>query len=330
MIEHKNIYIQAIQHYLPPRRISNQELIDLNSLKMKSSWIEGRIGITERRWALPEQAASDLAVEALRKIDMGEAPLFVSTISPDYLTPSTSSEIKRKMNWTGMEMGLDFQAACAGFIFSLELAAQRIQSGVSGKAYACATEVRSRFLDLTDRRTVFLFADAAAGCLLSNDPKDAQGQLLWTATYTQSTGTPEILVPAGGSKTPIELSQLENKDHKIRMVDGVAIEETIYKSLTDKVNENLKIHKESISDYDFVVFHQGNGTLLKNLAMQMGFREDQTHINFNIYGNSSSASLGVALSEAIELGKIKPGNKVLMVAMGAGYQLGVAALRWGK
>jgi 3-oxoacyl-[acyl-carrier-protein] synthase-3 len=328
MIHFKNVFISKLSHYLPPQKISNQHLIDLNQLKMKASWIETRLGITERRWALPEQAASDLAAAAILQLGESEAPMYVSTISPDYLTPSTASEIKRKLNWTGSEPAVDVSAACAGFIFALEQAALRIQSGATANCFACATEVRSRFLNLSDRRTVFLFADAASAAHLTNDASKAQGELLWTATYTQSRGPAEIMIPAGGSKTPVGTRELENQDHKIRMIDGVSIEETIYSELIDRISGNLRLRNETFSDYDFIVFHQGNSTMLKKICARIGFAEEQTHINFNIYGNSSSASPGVALSEAIQLGKIKAHNRVLVVAMGAGYHLGIAALKW--
>ncbi len=328
MIEYKNVYISSLNHYLPVQKVSNQEIIDLNSLKMKAAWIESRLGIVERRWAHPDQAASDLAVESIKLHKSSEAPLYVSTISPDYLTPSTASEIKRKLDWISSEPSTDIAAACAGFIFALELAALRILSGATQNSYACATEVRSRFLDLHDRRTVFLFADAACSALLTSDSQKSHGQLLWTATYTQSKGPAEILVPAGGSKQPIGPEQLAAQDHKIRMVDGGSIEDVIYSTLVERIKTCLQQRNERIDDYNFIVFHQGNATMLKKLCAEIGFSEEQTHINFNTYGNSSSASLGVALSEAVHLKKIKSGSRVLLVAMGAGYHLGIAGLSW--
>ena len=328
MINHKNIFFSFISHYLPEQIIDNEQIIAAKNLKMKASWIETRLGITHRRWASADQAASDLVVEALKKKSALEAPLILSTISPDYLTPSTSSEIKRKMNWSDLSVGIDISAACAGFIFALEMAALRISAGSTSSCYACASEVRSRFLDMSDRRTVFLFGDAAACALLTDSKENFQGQLLWTSTYTSSKGPAEILVPAGGSKKPIGEEELKNSEHKIRMIDGGAIEDTIYTQLIERVQYNLKLRQENFKDYDFIVFHQGNSTLLKNVCAQIGFNENQTHINFNTYGNSSSASLGVALSEAIELKKIKPGSKILLVAMGAGYHLGIAGLSW--
>jgi 3-oxoacyl-[acyl-carrier-protein] synthase-3 len=227
-----------------------------------------------------------------------------------------------------MRPAYDISAACAGFIFALELGALIVRASSSAFAYVVAAEARSRFLNKSDRRTVFLFGDAAAACLLTQTKTDALAQLLWTECSTQSFGEPEILIPAGGAKKPITSSDLAENLHKIKMIDGVSITEAVETKLVDSVRRCLGERGESIEDYRFFAFHQGNGQLIKHVLGQLGASEDQTWINFDVYGNSSSASVAVVLSEAAEKGLIKSGDKVLMVAMGAGYHLGVAALRW--
>lgn len=328
MIKHDRVFLHQLAHYLPENVISNEFLIENYKLKMKASWVEGRLGIKERRWVSELQTTSDLAVEALKKIANQEGPLVLSTISPDYLTPSTSSEIKRKIGWEGFAPAYDVAAACAGFIFSLEMGALLSQAHSTTPVYVAASEVRSRFLDLSDRRTVFLFADAAAVASLQKKEDGALAQLLWTSCSTQSRHLPEILIPAGGAKTPLTPELLQQGQNKIKMVDGVAITETVEGQLVDAVKNTLKETDETIADYNFFVFHQGNGQLILNILDQLGASADQTHITFGSYGNSSSASVAVTLSEAAQLGKIKSGQKILLVAMGAGYHLGLAGLRW--
>jgi 3-oxoacyl-[acyl-carrier-protein] synthase-3 len=271
---------------------------------------------------------SDLAADVLKKISLGEGPIYLSTISPDYLTPSTSSELKRKVGWEGLSPAIDLSAACAGFIFALEQASLFLLGSKQKIVYALAAELRSRFLDLNDRRTVFIFADAAAGCVLSQDKVGAMAQVLWTSCSTQSKVAPEIYIPAGGAKQPLTHQLLDEKANTIRMVDGVGITEAVEAKLVSAVQLSLQSRQESIEDYAFILFHQGNGQLIERVLAQLGLQKEQTHINFGQYGNSSSASVAVALSEAASLGKIKPGQKVLLVAMGAGYHLGVAGLTW--
>jgi 3-oxoacyl-[acyl-carrier-protein] synthase-3 len=329
MITYKNTYIHDLEFYVPEKRITNQELIDTYKIRMKADWIQNRIGITTRAWAADQEAASDLALKAIRKMKNPlEGSIFLSTISQDYLTPSTSSELKRKLGWTQSLSALDLSASCAGFIFATEMAASRLHLIPDEFTYAVATEVRSRYLNKTDRRTAFLFGDGAAAMKLSTSSKASKGELLWTSCYTLSKGEAEILIPAGGSKYPITSERVANGEQFITMVDGVAIEETIYEFLLQKVKDSLSLRKEKIEDYSFVVFHQGNATLIQNLMQQMGLPLDRTHINFDVYGNSSSASVGVALAEAVALKKIKSGSKVLAVAMGAGYNLGMMGLTW--
>jgi 3-oxoacyl-[acyl-carrier-protein] synthase III len=328
MNKFNDVYIAALSHYLPERSVTNDEIINLNNLKIKSSWIETRLGITRRRWAAESETTSDLVVHVLKQLKAQEAPLFLSTISPDYLTPSTASEVKRKMNWKGQSPAIDMSAACAGFIFSLEMGAVYLSATESKQVCCIGAETRSRFLNLNDRRTVFLFADASAGCVLQKNKENAVAKVLWTHLITESTVEPEILVPAGGAKTPLTAELFNDNQHKIRMVDGGQISHTIETKLVDEIKGALKNLNEEVSDYSFFVFHQGNAQLIKEVLSQLNLSEDQTHINFTNYGNSSSASVAVALSEASELKKIKKGQKVLMVAMGAGYHVGLAGLEW--
>ena len=328
MIKYDNVYLTKLCHYLPLRSVTNDEIIQKNSLKIHSSWIEKRLGIKTRRWAFDNETTSDLAVQVLKEMAKGEAPLFFSTISPDYLTPSTSSEIKRKMNWEGNCFAIDLNAACAGFIFSLEMGAIYLNGSDQKKVYCVASEIRSRFLNFNDRRTVFLFADASAGCLLENSGANSIAQLMWTHIVTESLVEPEILVPGGGAKTPMTIDGLASGLHKITMLDGSNISHSVETKLVSIITSSLKTLNEDITSYDFFIFHQGNAQLIREVLKQLSLREEQTHINFDVYGNSSSASAAVALSEAHELNKIKKGQKVLMVAMGAGNHLGIAGLKW--
>ncbi|HVK61274.1 MAG TPA: ketoacyl-ACP synthase III [Bdellovibrionales bacterium] len=322
---HKDIYLEDLSYYVPERVVTNQEIIDANSLKMKADWLSSRVGINERRWARADQSASDLAVEAIKRLKrpFTAGALFVSTISPDFLTPSTASVIKQKLGLTDSLPGIDMSAACAGQIFALEQAAFRMSASKDSDALVVATEVRSRYLDPTDRRTVFLFADAASCWRLSRTSGIAK--LDWTLAQTRASEDYEILVPGGGSKEPLTSESVASGRQFIRMNDGAKIVDATNTQLVDGIRSAVEKSGSKIEDYDFFVFHQGNGSIIRAVAKTLGVREDQTWVCFDRFGNSSSASCGVAFGEAFERGAIHAGSRVLLVAMGAGYHVGMAS-----
>lgn len=331
MIKFQNIYISSIESYLPENSVTNNEIINKNNLKIKSSWIEKNIGITCRRWASADEAASDLATKAILKMQTNEldGALWVSTISPDYLTPSTSSIIKKKANLTTKAPAFDISAACSGWIFALENAAIRLTATDEKEALVIATEVRSKFLNLLDRRTVFLFGDGAVSAkILKQRPANSFFKLNWTYTSTIPSPIIEILVPAGGSVSPINQENLSKGEQYINMVDGNSIVAATHSHLIDSIKSILK--DQTLNDYDLVLFHQGNKQLILSILKELKLDESKTHITFDKYGNSSSASIGITLKDALIENKIKDNSKILMITFGAGQHLGLAELIWNR
>lgn len=322
------IRIKQVGHYLPEQIVTNQDMIDQFNIRMKAGWVEKIVGIKERRWANDNQATSDLAVEAVKKFDLNnfDGPIYLSTITGDFLTPSTSSIVKRKLNLKGHSACHDINAACAGFLFALENAINAIKAGTCEQALVFASECRSRFVNKNDRRTAFLFGDAACAVLI--EKSDDQGNINWVETRTEASDDYEILIPAGGTKEPITEEALAQKRHLITMNDGTKISEVTQTKLIDTVNETLKSKGQELSDFDHFIFHQGNGLLIRAIAKEMGIAEEKVWINFDRYGNSSSASVGLSLSEAIHTGAVKKNDNILMMAMGAGYHIGMASLTW--
>jgi 3-oxoacyl-(acyl-carrier-protein) synthase III len=331
MIHYKDLFINYIGSYVPELIVTNDDLINKEGLKMKASWIERNLGITHRRWAAPDQAASDLAVKSLEGFDLGnfEGAMWVSTISPDYLTPSTASLIKKKLKLKTTLPAIDMSAACSGWIFALESGAVRLQGSSEQEALVIATEVRSRYLNPKDRRTVFLFADGAVSAHLTKvKPKTAHFKLAWTHLSTIPAEDFEILVPAGGSVKPITAEVLATGDHFIQMVDGNAIVEATQKMLIDVILNSIGDNKPT--DYDLVLFHQGNKRLILSILELLGLEASRTHITFDKYGNSSSASVGVTLKDALDHHTLRQGAKVLLVTFGAGQHLGLSELVWNE
>jgi 3-oxoacyl-[acyl-carrier-protein] synthase-3 len=331
------IAITDISYFVPTNKVTNEDIINNKSLseplKMKADFVSKRIGIDERRWSNANTSASDLAVEACKKINLNNfsGSLWVSTISQDFLTPSTASIIKQKLNIKNDSPAYDLNSACAGQIFALDAAHSRLKShDDENESLIIATEMRSKFLNPSDRRTVFLFADGACSIKLSKVDDSYPGEVEWIISKTIASQEYEIYIPGGGSKKPLTNESLANGEQYIKMNDGSAIFQATTESLVEEINSILDTKKILISDYDFFIFHQGNGAIIKKVCEKIGVSLNKTHINFNKFGNTSSASMGIAMAEAVELGKIKTGDKVLAMAMGAGYHIGLMSLIWGE
>lgn len=327
------VWIKDISYAVPERIVSNQEIINARMLKIKDEWIRNRIGIENRRWAGKDIAASDLAVAAIKKMQLGnfEGPIFVSTISSDYPTPSTASLIKGKLEYKGDAPAIDLNAACAGHLYALDLAVSKLLTSNYTQALVVATETRSKFLNKNDRRTVFLFSDAAAVFLIEKK-SCPEGEIEWIETKTIASKDFEILIPSGGSAQPYDESDEEGKQFYpfIKMNDGEKIFDATTNHLIATIEDLLLKHSTSIEKYDFFVFHQGNGHIIKVICEKLKIPLEKTEISFNQYGNSSSSSMGLALALAVENKKIKKGNRILMLSMGAGYHIGISSILWGK
>jgi 3-oxoacyl-[acyl-carrier-protein] synthase III len=324
------IWIKEVSHYLPNNVLTNQDLIETYKIRMKSFVIEKMLGIKQRCWANENQAASDLAVEAAKKLDLEnfEGGIFLSTISGDYPTPSTSSLIKSKLNLAGVAPAIDINNACAGMIFALELAMQRLQITEETQALVISSEVRSRFINKSDRRTAFLFADGAS-CFLIEENDRAPGTIEWVLTKTIASDNLEIYIPAGGSVKPLAQSVLDNNEHHIVMNDGPLIIEKTKTELVLAIRETLQKKNMTIGDYDYFIFHQGNENLIKKVCKELSININKVEIDFPIHGNTTSASVGISLSWAVSQGKIKKGDRVLIMSMGAGYHMGLVSVMWG-
>lgn len=323
------VWIANLSHYVPPRVVTNDDLIRAEGLKMKASWVERFIGIRERRFAEPDVTASDLAANAIAALGVEDfrGSLFVSTVSPDYLTPSTAALVKRKARLASRHPAIDVNAACAGHLFALDLARARLESTNETEALVVATEVRSRFLNRQDRRTVFLFGDGAAAFHLRKEDA-SPGSVEWVHSASMPSDAMEIFVPAGGSAMPLSSKVLEEGHQYIVMNDGPKIVELTTKLLVETIQEVLAEKGRTTSDYDVFVFHQGNANISAKICAALGIPEEKTSANFARFGNTSSASCGISLSELHAEGRLKRGDRVLLVAMGAGYHMSVASVVW--
>jgi 3-oxoacyl-[acyl-carrier-protein] synthase-3 len=221
--------------------------------------------------------------------------------------------------------GFDLQAACSGFLFGLATGNSFIRSGMYRNVLVIGVEILSRFLDWKDRNTCVLFGDGAGAVLLQ--ASDQPGGLLGFDLYSDGTGYEGIIVPAGGSVEPASARTSAEGRHFIHMA-GREVYKYATRQLADSAASALRESGLSVADVDQFVFHQANLRIIEHVQRQLGIPEEKTYINIEKYGNTSAASVPMALAEAVAAGRIKPGDNILMVAFGAGYTAGAAVVDW--
>lgn len=315
--------------YAPSRIMTNDELSTF--VDTSDEWITTRTGIRERRIAADDETATTLAVHAARDalavagLDPSALDLvIVGTCTPDYPLPATAVLVATELGATRAS-GFDLQAACSGFLYALASGHSFIRSGMYRNVMVIGVEVLSRFLDWTDRSTCVLFGDGAGAVLLQ--ASDAPGGLLGFDLFSDGTGCEGIIMPAGGSARPASHATVDAHQHAIRMLGS-----EVYKYATRQMGESamaaLRNAGLTVDDVDQFVFHQANLRIINNVQKQLNIPAEKTYVNIEKYGNTSAASVPMALVEAVAAGRIQQGDKVLMVAFGAGYTAGAALMEW--
>ncbi|MBL8955643.1 MAG: ketoacyl-ACP synthase III [Myxococcaceae bacterium] len=321
----KNVRLAALGRYVPDRVVTNAELASLGAA-MSPDEMQQLSGITERRWAAPEQATSDLAAAAcraaLQRASLGTADvdrLVLATVSPDHVSPSTACAVQKALELPPIP-SFDVVAACSGFLFALDVAARAVETG-DRAVLACAAEVRSRFLNLRDRSTCALFGDGAAAAVV------APGHgLLGIGLLSEGSGLKSVYVPAGGSREPATAETVAKQRHFIHMQDGPAVYFQAVEGMRSVAEELVGAFGMKLADVDLVVPHQANRRLVDRLGRLCGIPQEKVMVNIERLGNTAGASVALALEEALRTKRVKPGGKVLLVAAGAGYTAGAALL----
>ena len=324
-----NAVITGWGMYAPPRVMTNADLTKL--VDTSDEWIVSRTGIHERRIAGDDETTSSLSLNAARDalavagVDPLELDLvIVATCSPDYPLPATSVTVATALGAT-RAAGFDLQAACSGFLYGLATGSSFIRSGMYRNVLVIGVEVLSRFIDWTDRNTCVLFGDGAGAVLLQ--ASDQPGGLTGFNLYSDGTGFEGIIVPAGGSVCPASPKTTSEGQHFIHMA-GREVYKYATRQLADSAVAALRDAGIGVADVDQFVFHQANLRIIENVQRQLSIPDEKTYINIEKYGNTSAASVPMALAEAVAAGRIKRGDKILMVAFGAGYTAGAAVVEW--
>lgn len=322
------VELAATASFLPPRVVTNDELVRLGA-PLGADEMVRLCGVETRHWAAPEQATSDLAIEAggralaaaglaADRVDR----LILATVSPDYLSPSTACVVQRGLGLRRVP-AFDLAAACAGFAFALDAGARAIATG-DEVVLVIAAETRSRFLDVTDRATCALFGDGAAAAVLVRG-QPGRG-LTAIATLTDGRGVHSVYVPAGGAREPATAETVAGRRHSIRMTDGPQVYLEAVEGMLGTAEALLVALGMGFGDVDLIVPHQANKRLLDRLSRLGGFGAGKVFVNVHRVGNTAAAACAIALDEALRANRAPPGSALLLVTAGAGYTAGAALL----
>ncbi|MEJ6604287.1 MAG: beta-ketoacyl-ACP synthase III [Verrucomicrobiia bacterium] len=316
--------------YAPERVMTNNELAKL--VDTSDEWIFTRTGIKERRIAAESENTSDMATAAAKSAleDAGITAeqidlCIVATLTPDLPMPSTACIVQAKLGLPNHAACFDVHAACSGFIYGLDTAWAMLQSGRYRNALVIGAEKLSTVLDWTDRTTCVLFGDAAGAVVLGPAPAGSTGEIVGTKLYSEGGNTELLQIPGGGSAhpTPGPGTPARFIEMKGREVFKFAVRE-----MEDAARDILEQHGIHADEVDCVVPHQANLRIIDSIAKFLELPVERFFVNLERYGNTSAASIPLAIDEARRSGRIKPGSLSLLVAFGAGLTYGSALVRW--
>lgn len=315
--------------YVPPKVITNEDLSHI--VDTSDEWISSRTGIRERRISEGEDTsvmATKAAVKAIKraKIKAEDIDLIiVATITPDSFTPSTACIVQSNINAKNATC-FDITAACSGFIYGLEIGTQFIRTGASKTVLVIGAETLSKIINWEDRNTCVLFGDGAGAAVLKAG--DKEGIL---SIYSGSNGSKGYTLTCGAMPVKNPYVREENIataiSDKVKM-DGREIFKFAVKTILNGVNILLEDTNCSLEDIKYIVPHQANFRILEAAAKRLGISEEKFYVNLDKYGNTSGASIGIALDEMVEKNLIEPGDKILLIGFGGGLTYGGLIIEW--
>ncbi|HKI69813.1 MAG TPA: beta-ketoacyl-ACP synthase III [Verrucomicrobiae bacterium] len=321
--------IAGIGSYLPAKVMTNHDLEKM--VETSDEWILTRTGIKQRRIAAKGEFTSDLAAIAAERamksagvtadqIDL----IIVATITPDMVFPSTACLVQTKIG-ARRAAAFDLEAACSGFIYGLEIAQQFIMSRTYDTVLVIGAEKLSSIVDWNDRNTCVLFGDGAGAAVLQNRP-NAHG-LLTAVMGANGEDAHLLFMPGGGSRCPATIDSVNSRQHFLRM-NGKETFKNAVQAMQTAGEEVLRRCEIDISQIKCVIPHQANRRIIDAVAERLGARPEQVFVNLDKYGNTSAASVAIALDEAVTSGRIHRGDLILIIVFGAGLTWGAAVIEW--
>lgn len=317
--------------YVPEKVIKNQDLEQI--VDTSDDWIRARTGIEERRVVVdPKETTGTMAIAAARDaLAVAEVPpnkldlIICATSSPEHIFPATASVVQDALGAVNAG-GFDLAAACSGFVYALSMARGHILAGDADYVLVIGAETMSRLVDWTDRNTCVLFGDGAGAVLLA--ASDVPGGITSVELGSDGSGANSLIIPAGGSAMPANLETVSTGSHFIRM-DGKAVFRFATRTIANSTRRVVAKAGLELDDIDMVIPHQANSRIIKNsIQKQLKMPEDKVFVNVQKYGNTSAASIPLALCEAIEEGKVQPDDNLVLIGFGGGLTWASCTVKW--
>lgn len=330
MSQGTRVKISALGTYVPPRLLTNADLEKM--VETSDQWIMDRTGIRERHIVDKGVATSDLAAQAAMKVlkQRGLQPtdvdtIIVATVTPDMLFPSTACLVQHKIGANGA-WGFDLSAACSAFVYALQTGAQFIATGAHKRVLVIGADVMSSIIDYTDRATCVIFGDGAGAVLLEPAEDDSVGLIDFIHEIDGSGGC-SLYMPGGGSLHPSTHETVDQKMHYVHQ-DGQAVFKYAVKKQLEIAEALLKRNGLKGSDIAAFIPHQANKRIITATAERLGLRPESVIINIDRFGNTTAATIPLAMQTARDEGKLRKGDLVMLASVGAGFTVGATLLRW--
>lgn len=325
----RRVGIVGVGSYLPEKKLTNFDLEKM--VDTSDEWIVQRTGIRVRRLVEDGQATSDLAVASARRaiedaqMEVEDIALIaVGTVTPDKPLPSTACLVQKKLGAVNAS-AFDISAGCTGFLYALSLCSQTIATGFVRNALVIGAESLSRFVDYTDRNTCVLFGDGAGAAVIAET--DGRGEILFSKLYADGRGDHLMFVPGGGSLLPATHESVEKRMHYIKL-NGREVFKFVVDKMPDLILEACDAVGITHKDVRWIIPHQVNYRILEYATGRLGMPMEKVFLNLDKYGNTSAASIPIALDELVREGKVERGDIIVMVAFGTGLTWASAVVRW--
>lgn len=322
--------ITALGRYVPPKVVTNHDLA--KKVDTDHDWIVERTGIYERHMVDKGTATSDLAAMAVddmlkqRGIEADEIDLIiVATVTPDMFFPATACLVQNKVR-ANRAWGFDVSAACSGFLYALTVGSQFIESGAHDKVVVIGADVMSSIINFDDRSTCVLFGDGAGAVLLEPSEDENLG-ILDFGHEVDGAGGKHLYMPGGGSLNPSSHETVEKKMHYVHQ-EGQAVFKYAVRKMGEASKATLERNGLEGKDIDLFIAHQANLRIINATAEKLGLEESKVVKNIHKFGNTTAATIPLAIGDAIEDGRLKKGSLVLFAAVGAGFTVGSVLVRW--
>ena len=326
----KSIIIAGTGSYVPSKVVTNDDIAKI--VDTSDEWIFERSGIRRRHFS-ENESASDMAVKAAKNaiedagINVQDIDLvIVTTVTPDMMFPSTACLLQAKLGIRNNIPCFDLEAACTGFVYGMEVATSMMQSGKYKNALVVSTERLSPILNWEDRTTCFLFGDGSGAAILSYGDKEGEG-IIGNVLGADGSSTAVLKLPAGGSLLPTSAQTVADKLHFLQM-NGKEVFKNAVRIMEEKALDVLDMCEVSPDEITLLIPHQANIRIIETVAKRIKIPREKVYVNIEEYGNTSSASIPIALNEALKEGRIKSGDYVLLVAFGAGLTWGATLIKW--